>query len=143
MPKKITTYIVFFSFLHLLGCYSYETISFPELENEIKTGEAPKELFINTSNQKKYHCSGELFWIEADSIRIKGTIVLTGDYEEPYTGKIAIKNIESIEVESLNEGTTALVVGSVVGCSVLLILLASETKSSGSGCNNKAYTNWD
>jgi hypothetical protein len=142
MPKKVTTYVVFFAFINLIGCYSYETISFPEFENELKAGDTSNALFINTFDQKKYHCSGKLFSVEQDSIRIKGTIVFSDDYEEPYAGKIAINDIESIEVESLNEGTTALVVGSVVGCSVLLLLFASETKSSGSRCSYRSHK-WD
>ena len=127
MPRKITTYIVFVSFINLFGCYSFVNISYNEFEDDRKNDNPPKELFINISDHSRYHCSGELFWVEQDSIKIKGAIVLN-DYEKPFTGKFAIKDIESIEVKSLDEEMTILLTGFLIGCVVLLAIMNWEIR---------------
>ena len=119
MPKKITTYILFFSFLNLFGCYSFENISFTQYENEIKNDNPPKELFINTSDYSRYHCNGNLLEVQGDSIKIKGTTVFS-NYEKPFDGKLAIKDINYIEAKYLDSGSTIVLVVLIVGGAALL-----------------------
>lgn len=145
MPKKITTYILFFSFLHLVGCYSFETITYSEFEEVMKTEDAPKDIFIKTFDSKKYHFSQKMFTLEGDSININGTIVLN-DKEEPFTGKIAQENIKSIELKNFSTGKTIIFVSSVaVGVTLFVLLVSSKENSgsshSGSGCSGGGF-NW-
>jgi len=125
MKRKILISLLVVSLFNYIGCYSYETISFTEFENELKADDVSKELFINTSDLKKYHCSKDFLEVHEDSIKVKGKIVIREDYEEPFTGKLAIKDIESIEISNLDALATILLVGSVAGCVAILIFLSS------------------
>ena len=130
MPKKIITYIAFFSFIHLLGCYSFETISFNQYEDEIKDDNPPKELFINTSDYSRYHCNWNLLEVQGDSIKIKGTTVF-GKYEQPFEGKLAIKDIKYIEAKYLDTWTTIILVVAIVGGAALLFGLIAAAPRHG------------
>ena len=144
MPKKITTYILFFSFLHLVGCYSFETTTYSEFEEVTKTEDAPKDIFIITFDSTKYHFRQEMFTLEGDSININGTIVLNNK-EEPFTGKIAKENIKSIELKNFSTGKTIIFVSSIaVGVTLFVLLISSKENSgssSGSGCSGGDF-NW-
>ena len=52
-----------------------------------------------------------------------------------------MKDIESIEIKTLDELTRTLVVGSIGGYAVIIILLAQDApqSSGGSGCSCKPY----
>ena len=145
MPKKITTYILFFSFLHLVGCYSFEKITYSEFEDVMKTEDAPKDILIKTFDSKKYYFSQKMFTLEGDSININGTIVIN-DKEKPFTGKIAQENIKSIELKNFSTGKTIIFASSVaVGVTLIVLLNSSKENSgsshSGSGCSGGGF-NW-
>jgi hypothetical protein len=136
MPKKIITYIVFISFLHLIGCYSTNYLSYSEFEGMILKNGQPKEFYIITKNAQRYHLADWGLTLDEDSVNIKGAIDF-GDHEEPFIGKISIEDIESIEVESINGVTTTVLVVSIVGISALAIALGSKSgkKQNYSGCS--------
>lgn len=129
MPKKIITYILFLSFIHLLGCYSFENISYNQFAEDATSGNPPTELFINTSDYTRYHCSWNLLEMEVDSISIKGTTV-HGKYEEPYKGKIAIKDINYIKAKYFDSWSTIALVVVIVGSAALLFALIDAAPKS-------------
>ena len=130
MKNKILISLLIISFFNYIGCYSFETVSFPEFEDEIKNDNPPKELFINTSDYSRYHCNWNLLEVQEDSIKIKGTTVF-GKYEQPFEGKLAIKDIKYIEAKYLDTWTTIILVVAIVGGAALLFGLIAAAPRHG------------
>jgi len=92
-------------------------ISVTELKKiEKETGKSD-EIYLTKYDSTRYHFMKNDYYIEKDTLFGKGYLIL--DKEQPLDRKIALPNIESIEVEKLNWGNTIL-----LGLGIAAILFA-------------------
>ena len=137
MPRKIITYLVFFAFLNLVGCYSYQAVTYEEFENTNPDDIKSEDIYIITRDSTKYHSSWWTFSVNEDSVFIKGSKFISEEQQAPFKGKISVSEIESIEVDKFDgTKTTIFVIGSTAAF-IALIALASSGESSGGGCSEQ------
>lgn len=133
MPRKIITYIVFFTFLKLVGCYSYQGLTYEEFERTNPDDIKSEDIYIITKDSTKYHSSWWTFSVYEDSVYIKGSKYF-GNEQAAFKGKISVSDIESIEVETYDRSATTIVVSlSIIAGVAMIIGLASEVSS---GCSD-------
>lgn len=133
MPRKIITYIVFFTFLKLVGCYSYQGLTYEEFERTNPDDIKSEDIYIITKDSTKYHSSWWTFSVYEDSVYIKGSKYF-GNEQAAFKGKISVSDIESIEVETYDRSATTIVVSlSIIAGVAIIIGLASEVSS---GCSD-------
>ena len=133
MPRKLITYIVFFTFLKLIGCYSYQELTYQDFESTNPDDISSEDIYIITRDSSKYHSSLWNFSEYEDSVFIKGSKYI-GEQQAPFKGKIAVSDIHTIEVDKYDGGKTVLAIsiGIVVGIAVI-VFLASESVG---GCSD-------
>jgi len=133
LPRKFFTYIVFISFLNLVGCYSYQSVTYEEFKY-INPGDIHSEdIFIVTNDSSKYHMSWWTFSVHNDSVIIQGS-KFVGTEQKPYNGKIAVSDIKTLEIDKYDGSATTVwvLVGTTAGI-FALIALGSEIAG---GCND-------
>lgn len=139
MPKKLTTYIVFFAFLHFVGCYSFDAVSLSELDSRNKNDSTSVDVYFTMSDDTKYHCSRESIVIGGDSILISGFKINVANQEEQFDGSLPIGDIKSIEYRDFDYVRTFLLASSLAGIFVMIILLSTFSKSkkiTNNGCSS-------
>jgi len=123
MYKKLISSILVVALLNLLGCFSFETVTVETVTvaeyKQIEEIDKPDEIRVITKDSEEYHFSESNFYVENDTLYGK-EILLSGDKEELLDRKIALSDIESIELESINAGTPALYVLGGVGLALLI-----------------------
>jgi hypothetical protein len=82
----------------------------------------PDEIYLTKIDSSRYRFMKNDYHIENDTLYGKGKLLL-GDVERLQVRKIAISNIESIEVESINWITTPLLVLGIVIVSLILAIV--------------------
>jgi hypothetical protein len=87
---------------------------------EVESGK-PDEIYLTKYDTTRYHFMKDDFYIGDDTLFGKGKL-LSGDREELLDKKIALSDIESIEVESLNWVTTALFVLGIAAASIVVFV---------------------
>ncbi len=117
MYKKVISSILVVTLLNLLGCYSSDLVNVTEY-NQIEEEDKPDEIRVITKDSKEYHFLESNFYVENDTLYGKQILVFT---EQLKDRKIALSDIESIEVESFNWITTGLLVG-IIALPVVLII---------------------
>ena len=129
MCKKIfISFLIVAVFNLLVGCYSSELITVPEYKQIEEKDGKPVEIYVKTNGFQEYHFSD--FYIENDTLYGKGKLLLS-DGEQLLNRKIALSDIESIELESVSAGKTVAFVLGIVGIGVLLFLGIWAIKLSG------------
>jgi len=122
MLKKILIYIILFSFLHLVGCYSTSIMNpaqYQELKDHIPQS---NEIILNLNNNEKYIFARGYYFIINDTLIGEG-VAIKNEIEEPYMGKIPLSQIGSITVEEVDsEKTPSLVVG-IIGITLVIIAI--------------------
>ncbi len=112
---------IFISFLlialinFLLGCYSAESITVLEYK-QVEEEDKPDDIRVITKDSQEYHFSESNFYVEDDTLYGKVDIS-----EQLLDRKIALSDIESIQFEYLNGGTTALLVLGIVVISFVVL----------------------
>ena len=102
MYKKLISSILVVALLNLLGCYSSELVNVTEYK-QIEEEDKPDDIRVISKDSQEYHFSESNFYVENDTLRGRAPII-----------KIALSNIESIEVESFNLLNTLLLAGGIV-----------------------------
>ena len=135
MPRKFITYIVFFTFLNLVGCYSYQSVTYEEFK-DINPGDIHSgDIFIVTNDSSKYHTSWWIFSEQNDSVMIQGSKFI-GTEQKPYTGKIAVSDIRTLEVDKVDDSaTTVWVLAGIAAGILLFVAIGSEMAG---GCSDQA-----
>ena len=128
MYKKLISSILVFALLNLLGCYSSELVNVTEYK-QIEEEDKPDNIRVITI-YSEYYLSD--FYIENDTLYAKGKEILYNK-EKPFDGKIALSDIESIEVESLNSLNTILFGVGIVAIAFVAFLLFVFIYCSASG----------
>jgi len=127
--KKIfISFLIVAIFNLLVSCYSSELITVHEYKQVEEKEGKPDEIHLKTNDFQEYHFSD--FYIENDTLYGKGKLLLS-DGEQLLNRKIALSDIESIELESVSAGKTVAFVLGIVGIGVLLFLGIWAIKLSG------------
>ena len=123
MYRKIISSIVFVSFLNLIGCYSYQTIS----EEELKKTEEYGDLQIITKNQRTYEFDRGNYTLTEDSVYGSGKLKVKNDLRvnEDYEGSVYWKEIKKLKMDGFDLVTTVL----VIAIPVALIVIAAANFS--------------
>ena len=138
MPRKIMTYIVFFAFLNLIGCYSYQGLTYEEFENTNPDDIRSEDIYITTKDSTKYHSSWWIFSVYEDSVYIKGSKYF-GNEQAAFQGKIAVSEIETIEVDKYDgTATTISILLSITAGVLAFIYLGSQAAG---GCSDQISIN--
>lgn len=133
MPKKITTYLTLLSFMYFVGCYTFEPISYEEFQtfnlNEIDSD----EIHFITTDSTMYIIDKQTMQVEEESLYVKG-IRLYQKQSAPFEGRIAVVDIESVELETINGTRTGLLILTVGTLIVLAAISTKENKVDPKGC---------
>jgi len=112
--------------------YGHMTVSiFQRIEAE--SGK-PDEIYLTKYDNTRYHFMKNDYYILNDTLFGKGKIIIDReeqlDREKQLDRKIALSEIESVMVEGLNEGYTALYVGGIIVLIVIAAVLIAAFKRS-------------
>jgi len=109
MYQKIVAAILVITLLNLFGCYSFHSVTVNEYKQfELEEG-TPGEVYVKTKNNRWYHFINYNYYIENDTLRGSGKVLINGWQNAP-NSKIALCDIEYIGVEEMNMYTTSLLV---------------------------------
>lgn len=128
MTNKILIYILIFSFVSYIGCYSAAAADKYVLNSE-KGEELIDELIIVTSNYDKIIIGTPFYKIINDTLDVTGINKSNVEiYNQPVDTLIAMKDINYIEFDKINTFRTIGCIGSVVFLTLLTIgyIWASE-----------------
>ncbi len=132
MLKKILIYIILFSFLHLVGCYSTSIMNpaqYQELKDHIPQS---NEIILNLNNNEKYIFARGYYFIINDTLIGEG-VAIKNEIEEPYKGKIPLSQIRTIGIQEVDNEKTFRLVGTIIltGFLIYILIAWEEWKSSG------------
>ena len=95
----------------LFGCYSAESITVSEYKQVEENEGKSDEIRIITKDSEEYHFSESNFYIENDTLYGKGAL-LQSEEEQPFEGRFAFGEIESIQWEVVGQNYTTLMTAS-------------------------------
>jgi len=92
----------------------------------------PDEIYLTKNDSTRYHFMKNDYYIENDTLYGKGKLS-PSDREQPFEGKIALSEIESIQVETSDTFETRIFIGfitaiAVVGILVFIVLATVKVK---------------
>ena len=131
MYKKLISSILVVTLLIQVGCYSSEMVTVTEYKQFEEEEGKPDKIIVTTRDFETYHFfldSG--YYIENDTLYGKG-ILFVNDEMQPFDrkGKIALSDIVSFQFDEIDVGKTAVGVGLVIGCSLIIITVISAASS--------------
>ena len=88
----------------------------------------PDEIYLTKNDSTKYHFMKNDYYIDNDTLYGKGKMIL-GEREQQVDRKIALSNIESIEVDSINSLTTSLIVLGIVAIGFIVGFLIAYSNA--------------
>lgn len=126
--KKIIITLTIISFMNLIGCYSYQTIS----REELNQAEEYKDLQVITKNKYIYEFDESNYTISEDSIYGSGNLKLISDEKvyKDYEGSINFEDVEKLRMDKFDVVTTILVIAIPV---VIIVIAAANFKPLGDG----------
>ncbi len=102
MNKKLISSLLVVALLNLVGCYSFRSVTTPEYKQVEEKEGKPNEIYVKTKDYQEYHFSDSDFYIENDTLYGKEILFLSEE-ELPFEGKFAFGEIESIQLEYLDQ----------------------------------------
>ncbi len=135
MIKKILTYILLFSLLHLVSCYS-KPIVYP-IDSQWLKEESRKadEITIYLMSGDKYKFATGYYHIKNDTITGEG-FAITNEIEEPYQGSIPLSQIKSIHFDEWDTGKKLLLLGLGIGVLFAIYMITDWEKWNAGNSNN-------
>jgi len=127
MIKKIVTYLLLFSFLHFVGCYSTDIVAPNQYKKYIEKGELPSEILVRLYNLKEYRFAAWEYVIKEDLLYGEG-FELVNDSFQPFEGTIPLSQIQLIQYEKKDSKKTnqlVLAIGAVAIVGILFLLADS------------------
>ena len=109
IKKIVSTVLIPLLLLQLYSCYSMDSMSKSELLHQ----PVKADVRITTYQLEIFEFKSFNYEVRSDTLIGIGRKILDKFKIAPFTGKIAIKDIESVEANKLNIGTTCLVVSGV------------------------------
>jgi hypothetical protein len=129
MHRKIISSLVFVSFLNLIGCYSYQTIS----KEELNKAEEYRDLQVITKDQRTYEFDKGNYTFTEDSIYGSGKLKIKDDQRvnKNYEGSIYFEDIKKLKMDGFDLVTTILVIA--IPVALVAIAAASFSPLEGEG----------
>jgi len=94
MYKKVLTSFLLTAFINLIsGCFSLESVSYPEYQQVEKKEGKSDEIYVITNDSIEYHFSEPGFYFENDTLFGKVSKI-----KVPFEGKFVLSEEDSIEV---------------------------------------------
>ena len=120
MKTFLVLLLILSLFFYLTGCYSVSEMSKDEFKEKNKKGSAT----ITTKNNETYQF--EKGWYHIDSDTLYGTgAKMHGEYKVPFSGKIALDDIDAIKVEAPNGFRTLTLILGVAAITCLVIYVVA------------------
>ena len=118
--KKFSIYILIFSFLNYVGCYSSRTVD-KEILLSNNNVEPIGELTIITNDDRRIIIDEVIYQVVDDTLYAGGIDKMnTESYGRPVNLKLATNDIQYMEVNELNVTRT---VGCIIGSAGLILLI--------------------
>ena len=114
MKKLIASILVPALLLYLSGCYSTNEIT----KEEFKEGSRGNATLF-TNDMKAYQFDEGRYSVKDDTLQGSGS-TLIGEMKAPFTGKIALENISTINVEETDGAKTFLLTIGIIAGVVLV-----------------------
>jgi len=126
--KKIIITLTIISFMNLIGCYSYNSISKEELDQ----AEEYRDLQVITKNKYIYEFDEGNYTISEDSIYGTGNLklVMGKKVYKDYEGSIKFEDVAKLKMEKFDVVSTILVVAIPV---VIIVIAAANFSLLGNG----------
>jgi hypothetical protein len=143
--ENICFYLIIISFLNYTGCYSSKVVGKENFFSEIST-EPINDLTIVTNDDNKFVMDDVTYQVIDDTLYLEG-INRTNDsvYGQLIDKKIALDDIQYVEIEELNSSkTTGCIIG-LTGLVVLFIGLIAAASSQPKSCKGPPsnLADWD
>jgi len=140
--KKICFYILIFSFLNYVGCYSSRSINKEELYSQ-DLGEPAGVVTIITNDEKRIEVHEGIYEVIGDTLYASGiNKANTTVYGQPINIKIALGDIRSVEIKEPDGwATTGLIIG-VAGLAIIIavISIGNSFDKSTKSCASEGFT---
>ena len=132
MIKKIFLYLLLFSFFNYIGCYSSRVVDKDNFFSE--SGTDPIDDFtIQTLDDERMKIIWETYYTINDTLFAKGLIY--GDlFGQPVNVKIALANIQHVEVDDPDDLATAGCVIGLTGLALFFIIGIAVATSPPTSC---------
>ena len=137
MTKKIvSTVLIPLLLLQLYSCYSMKGIS----RGELVTQGEQKDVRITTTKFEIFEFKSFNYSIKSDTLYGTGEKIINEHTTVPFSGKIAVSDIEYVETSKFNGGTTCLagIGAALIVAIVYLALIMKSFNDSLNGCNQKS-----
>ena len=123
MKKLFILFLISTVFLYLNGCYSIREMTKAEFKEKNKKG----SVTIITKNMETYQFAKGWYHIESDTLYGNGA-KLNAEHNIPFSGKIALDEIDVIKVEAPNGfRTLTLILGvAAITCLVIYVVVMSS-----------------
>jgi hypothetical protein len=118
MMKKICFYILIFSFLNYIGCYSSRSVN-KEILYTGDLGEPSGVVTIITKDEKKLVVYEGIYDLVGDTLHIAGMELHT-NFKEHIDVKIALDDIQYVEIEEIDDLATT---GCVIGLAAIVFFI--------------------
>jgi hypothetical protein len=127
--KKNIYYILIFSFLNYIGCYSSKSVN-KEILYTSDLGEPSGIVVITMNDESKIEVSEGIFEVVLDTLNVNGFKQYI-DHVEPIDVKVALDDIQSVEIKERDDLASC---GMIIGVSALALFIigaiwASSDKS--------------
>ena len=116
MKKTISIVLIPFLLLQLYSCYSMRGIGRGELIKKTEKG----DIRITTYQLEVFEFRSYYYQVESDTLSGTGEKIIDKHTTIPFSGKIALKDIEFVEENKFDIGTTCL---TLVGASLVIALI--------------------
>jgi len=137
MMNKYTIYLLIFSFIHFLGCHSFEPISKSNIQEKF---ESDKNYAIKllTKDYTEYHFDGYMYSVKNDTLFGSGRKVYL-NREVPFLGAIALDDIIEYKIKTSDTFATVGLVFGVIAVAglVFLLIVAASFQSDAEGCTSR------
>ena len=137
MINKYTIYLLIFSFVHFMGCHSFEPVSKSNMQ-EIFDSDKNYAVKLLTKDYTEYHFDGYMYSVKNDILFGTGTKVQL-NREVPFQGSIALEDIIEYKIKTSDTGATLGVVLGVLAFAlvVLGIITAISLNESAKSCEQR------
>ncbi len=116
--KKICFYILIFSFLNYIGCYSSRSVN-KEILYTGDLGEPSGVVTIITNDEKRIDVREGIYEVVGDTLRVRG-LKLNTNFVEQIDVKIALDDIQYVEIEEIDDLATT---GCVIGLAAIVFFI--------------------
>jgi len=129
ISENICFYLIIISFLNYTGCYSSIEVGKEKFFSEIRT-EPFNDLTIVTNDDNKFILDEVTYQVIDDTLYLEGiNRTNTRVYGQLIDEKIALADIQYVEIDELSESKTIVCVVSLTGLAILMIWMISAIPS--------------